>query len=167
VLELQRLLGSNEEEVKVSFGSNHLCVELSNLRYTSKLIDGRFPDYERVMPESGGNIVTTERLSLRQALTRTSILSNEKYKGVRLILSGNVLKIQTQNPDKEEAEEEVEVEYSGGDLEVAFNVNYLLDALNAIESEKVQILVTDSNSSCLIKDPQVEQSKYVIMPMRL
>ncbi|MBN1378743.1 MAG: DNA polymerase III subunit beta [Gammaproteobacteria bacterium] len=167
VLELQRLLEDSEEEAKVSFGSNHICVEFSGLRYTSKLIDGRFPDYERVMPASAGTAVTTDRLGLRQSLTRTSILSNEKYRGVRLVLSDNMLKIQTQNPDKEEAEEEVEVEYDGEEMEVAFNVNYLLDALNAIDSDKVQIIVTDANSSCLIRDQKVEQSKYVIMPMRL
>lgn len=167
VLELQRLLGDKDSEVKVSFGSNHICVELSELRFTSKLIDGRFPDYERVMPANAGTVVTADRLGLRQSLTRTSILSNEKYRGVRLVLSGNLLKIQTQNPDKEEAEEEVEVGYAGGEMEVAFNVNYLLDALNVIESEQVEIVVTDANSSCLVRDQNNGKSKYIIMPMRL
>jgi DNA polymerase-3 subunit beta len=167
VLELQRLLTGNDDAVRISFASNHVCVELSSLRFTSKLIDGRFPDYERVMPVSAGAIVTADRLGLRQSLTRTSILSNEKYRGVRLILSGNLLKIQTQNPDKEEAEEEIEVEYAGDEMEVAFNVNYLLDALNVIDSEQVEIVVTDANSSCLVKDQKIDRSKYVIMPMRL
>lgn len=167
VLELQRLLSDSDDEIKVSFGSNHICVTFSNLRYTSKLIDGRFPDYERVMPAAGGNSVKTARLGLSQSLTRTSILSNEKYRGVRLVLDGSSMKIQTQNPDKEEAEEEVEVEYGGAAMEVAFNVNYLLDALNVIGSENVEIVVTDANSSCLMKNQEDEHSKYVIMPMRL
>ncbi len=167
VLELQRLLADSDEKVKVSFASNHICVELENIRYTSKLIDGRFPDYERVLPVGEGQKIEMDRLGLRQSLTRTSILSNEKYRGVRLMLSNNLLKIQTQNPDKEEAEEEVEIEYSGDDMEVAFNVNYLLDALGAIDSELVEMLVIDANSSCLLKDKNQEMSKYVIMPMRL
>ncbi len=167
ILELQRLLEDTDEKVKVSFGSNHICVEFKNIRYTSKLIDGRFPDYERVLPAGTGHIVQADRLGLKQSLTRTSILSNEKYRGVRLALSDNLLKIQTQNPDKEEAEEEVEVKYSGDEMEVAFNVNYLLDALSAINSENVEILVIDANSSCLLKDHKEENSKYVIMPMRL
>lgn len=167
VLELQRLLADTEDEAKVSFSSNHVCVELEKLRFTSKLIDGRFPDYERVMPEQSDMVLMADRSGLRQSLTRTSILSNEKYRGVRLILTNGLMKIQTQNPDKEEAEEEVEVDYGGSNMEVAFNVNYLLDALNVIESDQVEIQVKDANSSCLLKDKNLDLSKYVIMPMRL
>ena len=167
VLELQRLLGDSTDDATVAFSSNHVCVEWSGLRFTSKLIDGRFPDYERVMPAGGDKLVTADRLNLRQSLTRTSILSNEKYRGVRLVVEEGVLKIQTQNPDKEEAEEEIEVSYSGESIEVAFNVNYLLDVLNVLNSEQIQIVLKDSNSSCMLRDEGTEQSKYVIMPMRL
>lgn len=167
VLELQRLLADSDEPANIAFSSNHICVELPGLRYTSKLIDGRFPDYERVMPAGGDKLISADRQALRQSLTRTSILSNEKYRGVRLLAEAGLLKIQTQNPDKEEAEEELEVSYSGESIEVAFNVNYLLDVLNVLDSEQVQIVLKDANSSCMLRDEQLEKSKYVIMPMRL
>lgn len=167
VLELQRLLGDSEDPVKIAFGSNHVCVELNGLRYTSKLIDGRFPDYERVMPSGGDKVVAADRQGLRQALTRISILSNEKYRGVRLGVSPGTLRIQTQNPDKEEAEEEVQVEYAGEELEVAFNVNYLLDVLGVLNTEQIHIVLKDANSSCLIQDNDASAGRYVIMPMRL
>lgn len=167
VLELQRLLGDSDENASVAFSSNHICVEWPGLRYTSKLIDGRFPDYERVMPSGGDKLVTADRQTLKQSLTRTSILSNEKYRGVRLVAEAGLLKIQTQNPDKEEAEEEVEVDYTGETIEVAFNVNYLLDVLNVLGSEQIQIVLKDANSSCMLRDQGSDQSKYVIMPMRL
>lgn len=167
VLELQRLLGDSEDPVKIAFGSNHVCVELNGLRYTSKLIDGRFPDYERVMPSDGDKVVVADRQVLKQALTRTAILSNEKYRGVRLSVVPGVLKIQTQNPDKEEAEEELEVSYSGEELEVAFNVTYLLDVLGVLNTDQIHLILKDANSSCLIQDDDSSAGKYVIMPMRL
>lgn len=167
VLELQRLLGDSEESAFVAFSGNHLRVEWEGLRFTSKLIDGRFPDYERVMPADGDKVLVADRLALRQSLTRTSILSNEKYRGVRFVISEGLLKIQTQNPDKEEAEDEIEVDYQGDALEVAFNVNYVLDVLNVVASEKVRVLLKDPNSSCIIRDDGNEDSQYVIMPMRL
>lgn len=167
VMELQRLLGDSENPADIAFSGNHIRVEWEGLRYTSKLIDGRFPDYERVMPADGDKVLKADRLSLRQSLARTSILSNEKYRGVRFIISGGLLKIQTQNPDKEEAEDELEVDYQGDSIEVAFNVNYVLDVLNVVTSERVRILLKDANSSCIIRDDSNEDSQYVIMPMRL
>ncbi|MBA3581452.1 MAG: DNA polymerase III subunit beta [Gammaproteobacteria bacterium] len=167
IMELQRLLQDKDEPVTLGFSSNHVRVEFGDLRFTSKLIDGRFPDYERVMPQGSDKLLVANRLKLKQSLTLTAILSNEKYKGVRLVLESGLLKIQTHNPDKEEAEEQVEVDYDGESLEIGFNVNYLLDVLNVLVTDNVNILLKDANSSCLIQDPTNEHGRYVIMPMRL
>jgi DNA polymerase-3 subunit beta len=167
VLELVRLLSENDNMAKVTLGSNHLQVEFSGLKLTSKLIDGRFPDYNRVMPEEGNNVITADREQLRQALIRASILSNEKYRGIRLVLEKNLIKLQAQNPDQEEADVEQEVVYNGDDIEIGFNVNYMLDVLNVTNSEMVQASLRDSNSSFLLTYPDQTDCKYVIMPMRL
>ena len=168
VLELVRLLSDNDDTVKIILGSNHLQVEFNQIRLTSKLIDGRFPDYNRVMPEEGtNNIVTADRDLLRQALIRASILSNEKYRGIRLILEKDLIKLQAQNPDQEEADVEQEVVYNGENIEIGFNVNYMLDVLNVTNSQMVQASLRDSNSSFLLTYPDQADCKYVIMPMRL
>jgi DNA polymerase-3 subunit beta len=167
VLELVRLLNDTEEPVKITLGSNHLQVEFNDLRLTSKLIDGRFPDYNRVMPVDGENVITADRDQLRQSLIRASILSNEKYRGIRLVLEKNLIKLQAQNPDQEEADVEQEVVYSGDSIEIGFNVNYMLDVLNVTGSEMVQASLRDSNSSFLLTYPDQPDCKYVIMPMRL
>lgn len=167
VMELQRLLGETEAEVKIQIGSSHLRVELPAIRFTSKLIDGRFPEYDRVLPKGGDKIIKAETKGLKEALGRAAILSNEKYRGVRLQLAKNLLKVMAHNPEQEEAEDEIEVEYAGADLEIGFNVGYLLDALNALGSDQVQISFTDANSSCLISNPANVHCRYVVMPMRL
>lgn len=167
VLELFRLLNDSDEMVKIILGSNHLQVEFNQLRLTSKLIDGRFPDYNRVMPTDGNNIMIADRNELKQALMRASILSNEKYRGIRLTLEKNLIKLQAQNPDQEEADIELEVDYSGDDIEIGFNVNYMLDVLNVSNSDSVQAALRDSNSSFLLTYPDQADCKYVIMPMRL
>ena len=167
VLELVRLLSDTDEVAKIILGSNHLQVEFDALRLTSKLIDGRFPDYNRVIPTDGDNIISADRDQLRQALIRASILSNEKYRGIRLILEKNLIKLQAQNPDQEEADVELEVDYSGDDIEIGFNVNYMLDVLNVTQSEIVNAALRDSNSSFLLTYPDQDDCKYVIMPMRL
>ena len=167
VLELVRLLTDTENSVKVTLGSNHLQVEFDGLRLTSKLIDGRFPDYNRVMPTNGNNVMTADRDQLRHALMRASILSNEKYRGIRLILEKDLIKLQAQNPDQEEADIEQEVVYAGDDIEIGFNVNYMLDVLNVTNSDMVQASLKDSNSSFLLTYPDQTDCKYVIMPMRL
>ena len=167
VQELVRLLDDNQESVKVILGSNHIRVEVGDIRFTSKLIDGRFPDYNRVIPEDGKNVIIADRDSLRQALARASILSNEKYRGIRLVMDEDVLLLQAQNPDQEEADVEVEVSYKGEALEIGFNVNYMLDVLNVTDSSEVRAALRDSNSSCLMTYPDHPDCKYVIMPMRL
>ena len=166
VLELQRILGT-EGSVSVAIGTNHVRVQIGDVRFTSKLIDGRFPEYGRVIPASPGKTLKADRETLRHALQRAAILSNEKYRGIRLTIKPGALTIQAHNPEQEEAEEEIEVDYKGEDLEVGFNVNYLLDALGAIDGPEVEIGLTDSNSSCLIRSPANAASKYVVMPMRL
>ena len=168
VIELAKLLEGNEQPAHIIVGSNHLQLTLPDIRFTTKLIDGRFPDYERVIPRTGDKNVIAERDSLRQTLARTSILSNEKYRGIRLRLSNGLLQSQAHNPEMEEAEEEVEVQYQGDELEIGFNVNYLIDALNAIPTGQVNMTFGDSNSSCLMTPMEPESGcQYVIMPMRL
>ena len=167
VLELQRILGSEEQTLAVAIGLNHVRVQIGDIRFTSKLIDGRFPEYGRVIPNEPPRVVTAVREDLRQALQRAAILSNEKYRGIRFAVKPNALTIQSHNPEQEEAEEEVEVNYEGEDLEIGFNVNYLLDALAAVEGPEVQIGLTDGNSSCLIRSVADAGSRFVVMPMRL
>ena len=166
VLELNRLL-DGEGEVELALGTNHIRVQVNGIRLTSKLIDGRFPEYGRVIPKDPPNVVTADRVLLKEALQRTAILSNEKYRGVRLELSENSVVLQANNPEQEEAVETLEVEYSGEAMEIGFNVNYLLDALAAVDSEQVELAVTDANSSCLIRAPGSGSTKFVVMPMRL
>src|SRR5690348_7017207 len=166
VLELQRILGT-EGNVELAIGTNHVRVQIGDIRLTSKLIDGRFPEYGRVIPAMPAKLVQADRELLRQALQRTAILSNEKYRGIRLAMRTDLLIIQAHNPEQEEAEDQVEVVYAGDEVEIGFNVNYLLDALSAIEGDKVELGLTDSNSSCLIHAPGLTQTRYVVMPMRL
>lgn len=167
ILELQRLLGDSETAAQIETGSNHIRVSMGDLRFTSKLIDGRFPDYDRVVPKGGDKTVRADRQLMRDSLGRAAILSNEKYKGVRLQLTDQRVRIQAHNPEQEEAEDEFEADYSGEELEIGFNVVYLLDALGALDSEDVLFQLSDANSSCLILDPASEAHRYVVMPMRL
>jgi len=166
VLELQRLLGT-EGDVQITIGSNHIRAQIGDVRFTSKLIDGRFPEYSRVIPAASPKAVIADREVLRAALQRTAILANEKYRGIRLALKKNSMTLQAHNPEQEEAEEQVEVTYKGDELEVGFNVGYLLDALAAVDGNEVEIGVTDGNSSCLVRAPGATSARYVVMPMRL
>ncbi|MDQ7016642.1 MAG: DNA polymerase III subunit beta [Gammaproteobacteria bacterium] len=167
IIELLRLIDDSDDEVEISLTSNHIQVELKNARFISKLIDGKFPDYSRVLPSDCPNMMLVNREQLRGALIRTAILTNDKYKGVRFQLDNHLLKIKTHNPEKEEAEEELEVNYPGSAVEVGFNINYLMDILNVIDSELVQFNLKDSGSSCLIHNEGDTTSQYVVMPMRL
>jgi DNA polymerase-3 subunit beta len=167
VLELQRILSHDGANAEVGVGSNHFRVKIGEIRLTSKLIDGRFPEYSRVIPSNPPRVVKAVRDDLRQALQRAAILSNEKYRGIRFALKPGALTIQAHNPEQEEAEEEVEVQYEGDDLEIGFNVNYLLDALAAVDGSEVTIGLTDGNSSCLITADADAASRFVVMPMRL
>ena len=166
VLELQRLM-SGDGELTIELGSNHIRIQLDGIRFTSKLIDGRFPEYERVIPRESANELKADRGAFQGALQRTAIISNEKYRGIRLVIRDSGVILQAHNPEQEEAEEELEVEYAGEDIEIGFNVNYLLDALGAVEGDQVTLSVQDSNSSCLIRQPGNNDCKFVVMPMRL
>lgn len=167
VIELGRLLADNDDSVEIRLGANHIQVELAGIRFTSKLVDGRFPDYERVMPERGEQVLVSEKGVLKQALGRAAILSNEKYRGVRLELGADQLKIIAHNPEQEEAEETLGVAYQGDQIEIGFNVNYLTDALGAIDGDEVEVSVRDGNSSCLVQGTDDGSCRYVVMPMRL
>lgn len=167
VLELMRLLENSEIEAVLKLSPGQLQVELEQLRITSKLIDGRFPDYERVIPVDADRKVVGDRTRVRAALARASILSNEKFRGVRLKMENGEMHIQTQNPEQEEAQEELEIDYSGESLEIGFNVNYLLDALDAISSEQFTLELRGPDASGLLFDAAQPQNKFVVMPMRL
>jgi len=167
VLELTRLLLQDDADIAIVIGSNHIRATTDDFTFTSKLVDGKFPDYQRVLPRSPDKIVLGSRLELRQAFTRAAILSNEKYRGVRLKVTKNSLDIVANNPEQEEAEEAVAVDYQGDALEVGFNVSYLLDVLGVLSGEQVKLSLSDPNSSALLEESDVGDSLYVVMPMRL
>ncbi|MAV26333.1 MAG: DNA polymerase III subunit beta [Gammaproteobacteria bacterium] len=167
ILELQRMLSEEEGDVEISLGSNHMRAQASQMTLTTKLVDGKFPDYNRVIPKNGNKVISAEREVLRQALSRTAILSNEKFRGIRLNISDEQIQLSANNPEREEAEELVSVEYSGADLEIGFNVGYLLDALGVAEGKNVKVTLNDANSPALIESPDNEQTVYVVMPMKL
>ncbi len=167
VLEMARLLLEDDKEIAIVIGSNHIRATTDEFTFTSKLVDGKFPDYQRVLPRSPDKIVLGSRMELRQAFTRTAILSNEKYRGVRLKLTENSLDIVANNPEQEEAEEAVPVNYQGDSLEIGFNVSYLLDVLGVLSGEEVKLSLSDPNSSALLEESEEGDSLYVVMPMRL
>ena len=167
VLELSRLLLEDDAEIAVVIGSNHMRATTNDFTFTSKLVDGKFPDYQRVLPRAPDKAVLGSRLELRQAFTRTAILSNEKYRGVRLKLTDNTLDIVANNPEQEEAEETVSVDYQGDALEIGFNVSYLLDVLGVLSGERIKLSLSDPNSSALLEESDEGDSLYVVMPMRL
>ncbi|MGE0385339.1 MAG: DNA polymerase III subunit beta [Gammaproteobacteria bacterium] len=167
VLELLRILETADGEAEINVSDNHVQALVGGNRVTSKLIDGKYPDYERVIPRNADKLVIADREALRQGLARTAILSNEKFRGVRFLLSAGSLTAQAHNPDQEEAEEVIEVTYDGGELEIGFNANYVLDVLNTLRTEQVRLEFSDSNSSCLITPADGGHCRYVVMPMRL
>ena len=167
VLELAKLLSPGETEVNLLIGPSYVEVKTENLSFSSKLIDGKYPDYDKVFPTGNPLPLEIDKETLQAALSRASVLSNEKYRGVRFQLSANKLKLTANNPEQESAEEELNVDYSGTDLEVGFNIGYLLDVLNSIEGNSVNFEFYGEDSSCIIKEKGSEDDVYVIMPMRL
>lgn len=167
VLELNRLLVDSDEPLHIMLASNQVRFSFGSVVLISKLIDGKFPDYERVIPASLKNHMTVNRLMLMQAMQRAAILTNEKFRGVRVVLSENSLKLIAANAEQEEAQEEIEVEYAGDTIDVGFNVSYLLDVLNNVHAEDIRWSFNDANSSALITLPGNERFKYVVMPMRI
>lgn len=167
VLELQRLLEGGDRELELEVGRNHIRVKRDDVTFTSKLIDGRFPDYEAVIPIGADREVRIDREALRASLQRAAILSNEKYRGVRIEVSPGQIKINAHNPEQEEAQEEVEADTKVDSLVIGFNVNYLLDALSALRDEFVVMQLRDSNSSALVREASSEKCRHVVMPLRL
>lgn len=168
VLELLRLLVDADEPATITISSHHFSVSTQEFTFTSKLIDGRFPDYEKVIPKGGDKIITIARDVLKQSLSRAAILCNEKFKGIRFELRNGLLRISASNPEQEAAEEEINIDYSQEELDIAFNAAYLLDILNIVGPE-IQLVFSDANSSVLIKETEdsAEGSVFVVMPMRL
>ena len=167
VLELSKLLADVDDPVKVELSSTQAAFSFGTVELVSKLVDGKFPDYTRVIPTQHKNTLTLEREVLRQSLLRAAILSNEKFRGVRWVLTDGSLKIVSSNAEQEEAQEELEVAYKGDALDIGFNVNYLLDVLNNVAGASVDCSFGDSSSSALLTYPSEADFKYVVMPMRI
>jgi DNA polymerase-3 subunit beta len=167
VVELAKLLSENDEDVRIELAATQAAFSFGSVELVSKLIDGKFPDYTRVIPTTHKNKLQIEREPLRQALMRAAILSNEKFRGVRWVLGDGVLKIVSSNAEQEEAHEELEVNYAGDALDIGFNVNYLLDVLNNVPGSAVDCAFGDSSSSALLSYASEKDFKYVVMPMRI
>lgn len=166
VMELARLL-EDEGDITLVFGQNHIRAAVADFTFTSKLVDGKFPDYNRVLPKGGKKVILGDCQALKQGFSRASILSNEKYRGVRVVLTSGELRIFANNPEQEEAEEVVAVDYQGDELEMGFNVSYLIDVLSTLRSHQAKITLLDANSSALIESGGESNAMYVVMPMRL
>lgn len=167
VIELSRQLADSDEPVEVVLTPTQARFAFGNIELVSKLIDGKFPDYERVIPQHHNKRIQLSRDVLLHSLLRAAILTNEKFRGVRLVLGAGSLKIISSNAEQEEAQEEIEVDYAGDALDVGFNVTYLLDVLNNVSVESVDLHLADANSSALFVLPGNETFKYVVMPMRI
>jgi DNA polymerase III subunit beta len=167
VVELAKLLADSDDEVRVELAATQAGFSFGSIELVSKLIDGKFPDYTRVIPTQHKNKLQAAREPLRQALQRAAILSNEKFRGVRWVLTDGSLKIVSSNADQEEAQEELEVNYAGDALDIGFNVNYLLDVLNNVPGNELECAFGDSSSSALISYASEKGFKYVVMPMRI
>ncbi|MGF1726497.1 DNA polymerase III subunit beta [Photobacterium nomapromontoriensis] len=167
VMELMRLLDSPDASVCIQIGHSNIRAEVNNFIFTSKLVDGRFPDYRRVLPQNSNKIVEASCDELRKAFSRAAILSNEKFRGVRVNLSLGEMRITANNPEQEEAEEFLDVDYQGDALEIGFNVSYVLDVLNTLKCEQIRWSLTDANASALLEDSANGDAMYVVMPIRL
>jgi DNA polymerase-3 subunit beta len=167
VLELSKLLAESDAAVRIALLGNQVRFDFGQVELYTKVVDGKFPDYGRVIPTGHPNIITMDRLVLLQALQRTAILSNDKFRGVRWVLTKDSLRVSCSNTEQEEAQEEIELEYAGAAIDIGFNVNYLLDVLNALSGSHVTCAFGDASSSVLMTDPGLETFKYVIMPMRI
>ena len=167
VLELSKLLADTEEPVAVEISPAQASLSFGSVQLVTKLVDGKFPDFTRVIPTTHQNKLTIERETLRQALLRAAILSNEKFRGVRWVLTKDSLKIVSSNAEQEEAEETLDVNYRGDALDIGFNVNYLLDVLNNVDASQVECSFGDASSSALLSIPTQAEFKYVVMPMRI
>jgi len=167
VLEMQRLLSDKEGALEMQFAGNQAKFTFDGMEFVTKLVEGKFPDYNRVIPKNHKNTITMGRTALLATLQRTAILTSEKFKGVRLNLEPGVLRVASSNAEQEEAVDELEIDYNGDAIEIGFNVTYLIDALTNMDQDMVQVDLADSNSSALITIPENTTFKYVVMPMRI
>ena len=167
IIELSRLLSDNDDALSIRLSPNQAEFRFGEIELVSKLIDGKFPDYERVIPQNHNKVITLVRTTFLQSLHRAAILTNEKFRGVRVVLAPGSLKIISSNSDQEEAQEELEIAYDAEALDIGFNVTYLLDVLNNVSNEEIEIRLADANSSALITLPGNDNFKYVVMPMRI
>lgn len=167
VLELQRLLKDEDTPIEMRFAGNQAKFAFSGMEFVTKLVEGKFPDYNRVIPKNHKNHVTLGRVPLLASLQRAAILTSEKFKGVRLNFEPGTLRIASSNAEQEEAKEELEIDYGGDAIEIGFNVTYLMDALANMDQEMVTLSLHDANSSALVTVPEQGGFKYVVMPMRI
>ena len=167
VLEMQRLLSNKEGAIEMQFAGNQAKFSFEGMEFVTKLVEGKFPDYNRVIPKNHKNIVTLGRQPLLASLQRTAILTSEKFKGVRLNIEPGTLRVASNNAEQEEAVDELDIDYGGDAIEIGFNVTYLIDALANMEQDMVKIELADSNSSALLTIPDNATFKYVVMPMRI
>jgi DNA polymerase-3 subunit beta len=167
VIELIKLLSDTDDPVELAIGSNQARFRFGSIEIVSKIVEGKFPDYQKVIPTTHKNRVSLDRTTLAQSLNRAAILSNEKIRGVRLVFTKDALSIICTNNEQEEAEEGLAIDYDGDPLDIGFNISYLLDVLNHVDSPTVSVTMGDSNSSALVQIPGREDFKYVVMPMRI
>ena len=167
IMELQRLLDDTEQPIEIEMASNQIRFRFAQIELLSKLVEGKFPDYQRVIPRNHLKKFIVNREALLHSLQRVAILTSDKFKGVRWVVSTGSLKLSSTNADQEDAHEELEIDYDGDSIDVGFNVSYLLDVLNNLKDENVQVAMQDQNSSALLTLPEQESFKYVVMPMRI
>jgi DNA polymerase III subunit beta len=167
VIEMQRLLSDSEGQIEMQFAGNQAKFSFGGMEFVTKLVEGKFPDYNRVIPKNHKNIITLGRAALLATLQRTAILTSEKFKGVRLNIEPGTLRVASNNAEQEEAVDELDIDYAGDAIEIGFNVTYLIDALGNMPQEMVRLELSDSNSSALFTIPDNATFKYVVMPMRI
>ncbi len=167
VLELQRLLSDNDGAIEMQFANNQAKFSFDGMEFVTKLVEGKFPDYNRVIPKGHRNNLTVGRQALLQCLQRTAILTSDKFKGVRLSLEPGTLRVASTNAEQEEAVDELDIDYSGDSIEIGFNVSYIIDVLTNMDQDMVRVDLQDSNSSALLTIPEDDKFKYVVMPMRI
>ena len=167
VLELQRLLKDEDTPIEMRFANNQAKFAFSGMEFVTKLVEGKFPDYNRVIPKNHKNAVVLGRAPLLASLQRAAILTSEKFKGVRINIEPGLLRIASSNAEQEEAKEEIEIDYEGDAIEIGFNVTYLIDVLANASHEMVKLELQDSSASALFSIPEQPGFKYVVMPMRI
>ncbi len=167
IMELSKLLDNEEIELKIQFSDNNIRIEVDNFIFSAKLVDSKYPDFNKVFDQSFFNQLHIQKQPLLETLTRVAILSNEKFKGVTFDVSNDLLKLSSHNPEHDEAEEELIIQYQGDPISIAFNSQYLLEAVSKLDSELAVLTIASNSSSCFIEEPEQQSYKFIVMPMRL